>query len=94
MPSTNNIPEHVVNIDIISKDIGTCTNKFELAYFKKVKEQSLRDIDKESTPPPSNAQSTSHTGCSESEVSTYLNHQSQGGNLSSSEPGLKEDQQN
>ncbi|KNZ55227.1 hypothetical protein VP01_2734g1 [Puccinia sorghi] len=37
-------------MDIMSKDLSTCVDEFELA-FKKVKEKILRDMDKESNPP-------------------------------------------
>jgi hypothetical protein len=53
MSRANDIQERLVNMDIMSKDLSTCVNEYERAYFRKAKEKILNDLDN----PPARVQS-------------------------------------
>jgi hypothetical protein len=49
MSRANNIQERLVNMDIMSKDLSTCVDEFEQAFFEDAKKQILEKMKEDST---------------------------------------------
>jgi oligoribonuclease (3'-5' exoribonuclease) len=45
MSCAKDIQERLVDMDILSKDLSTCVDEYKLAYFRKAKENVLKDMD-------------------------------------------------